>query len=257
MVEIDPLMITVCFLVGIAASMLGSMSGLGGGFIAIPTLLYLGVAPQIVVGSSKFMVLVNSLVSTFRYSRKIRLPMKLYLAVIIPMIVNAYLGAFLAAVLPSNTLMLAVGLILLAGSIKMILPSKGKASGEFENVEGGRSYVKAFLSGALAGVVAGISGLGGGIVNVPVFIYILKLNPHLAVSMSMACIAPSAVSSVVRHLIDNLINWEIAIPLSGGALIGGWVGPRIALGFKKETLKRVIGIVIAAAALRIIIATLL
>jgi len=243
----------IYFLVGIIASLLGSMAGLGGGFLAIPSLYYLGVQLQYVVGTSKFMVFVNSVVSTYRYSRKMKFPVKLYVSVVAPMILTAYLGAYLVVVLPSKILVLVIGVILLAGSIRMIISTRSSSSTRDTKPMNNRMYILGVFSGSVAGIVAGISGLGGGIVNVPVFIYLLGLDPHLAVSLSMACILPSALSSVVRHVIDNVVDWNIAVPLSIGAIIGGWIGPRIALGLKKETLRRIIGLIIAIATTRIIV----
>ncbi len=243
----------VYFLIGIIASLLGSMAGLGGGFLAIPLLYYLGVQLQYVVGTSKFMVFVNSIVSTYRYSRKMKFPAKLYVSVVVPMILTAYMGAYLVVVLPSKILVLAIGVILLAGSIRMIISTQGLSTTQSARPTSNRMYALGVLSGSIAGLVAGISGLGGGIVNVPVFIYLLGLDPHLAVSLSMACILPSALSSVIRHIIDHVVDWSIAIPLSIGAVIGGWIGPRIALGIKKETLRKIIGLIIALATTRIII----
>ncbi len=252
--------IAIYFVIGLIASMLGSMAGLGGGFLAIPTLVYLGVNLQYVVGTSKFMVFINSIVSTYRYSRRIKFPLKLYTCVIVPMILTAYLGAYLVVLLPTRILVIAIGLILLAGSIRMIMSSRKPQDSSLKNTSveelSTSKYALAVFSGMVAGLVAGISGLGGGIVNVPMFIYVLGLNPHLAVSLSMACILPSALSSVIRHIIDNVIIWNIAIPLSTGALIGGWLGPRIALSIEKETLRKIIGVIIAAATIRIIIEAL-
>lgn len=229
------------------------MAGLGGGFLTVPSLYYLGVQLQYVVGTSKFMVFVNSIVSTYRYSRKMRLPIKLYVSVVVPMILTAYLGAYLVAILPSKILVLVLGVTLLAGSIRMIISTRGSPSIRDVKPMNNRMYVLGVFSGSIAGLVAGVSGLGGGVVNVPAFIYLLGLDPHLAVSLSMACILPSALSSVIRHTIDNVIDWSIAIPLSIGAIIGGWFGPRIALGIKKETLRRIIGLIIAIATMRIIV----
>jgi uncharacterized membrane protein YfcA len=69
--------------------------------------------------------------------------------------------------------------------------------------------------------------------------------------------APSALTSVLRHFIDGLINWGIGIPLSIGAVIGGWMGPRIALGTRKERLVRIIGVILLAAILRMLLEQLL
>ncbi len=242
----------IYLLVGFIASLLGSMAGLGGGFLAIPLLYYLGVKPQLIVSSSKFMVLINSIVSTYRYSRKIGFPSKLYVSIAIPMIITAYIGAYLVAILPSNTLLLLISLILLIAAIRMIISGRGETITRTDQDINTRTYYLGILSGLISGLTAGISGLGGGVVNMPIFLYILKLDPHTAVSMSMAVIVPSAFSSITRHLIDGIIDWSIAIPIGLGAVIGGFIGPRIALSIEKERLKRIVGLLIALATIRIL-----
>ncbi len=246
----------VYWFIGVVATLLGSMSGLGGGFLSVPLLYYIGVSMPIAVATSKFMVFINSIISTYRYIEKIKLPLNLYIAVVVPMIITAYLGAFLVAILPVNILSTIIGLILFVSALRMLL-QRNNTGRSTSQKQGLSMYIQGAFSGALAGFVAGISGLGGGVVNVPVFIYILGLDPHLAVSLSMACIIPSSISSVIRHIIDGLIDWSIGIPLSIGALIGGWIGPRIALRMKKEKLVKIIGGVMIIATLRIIIESII
>ncbi|OYT39395.1 MAG: hypothetical protein B6U89_04215 [Desulfurococcales archaeon ex4484_58] len=240
----------IYLLIGLLASLVGSMTGFGGGFIVIPTLYYLGLEPHLVVSSSKFMVFINSSVSSSKYMREEKFSYKLYLVIVIPMIMTAYIGAYLVAVLSSKTLSLIIGLILLIGAIKILLPTHSRESTGFKITR--NKYIVAFLSGTLSGLVAGVSGLGGGVVNMPIFLHILKLDPHSAVALSMACIMPSSLISVIRHYIDKIIDWTIALPLSIGSVIGGFVGPRIALRLSREKLKRIIGIVMIIAASRIL-----
>lgn len=243
----------LALLIGLMASLIGSMSGLAGGFLAVPLLYYLGIYVRYVVATSKFMAFTTSLVSTWRYSRSIKIPLKLYVPIVVPMTIFSYLGAYLVAILPTRYLTLSLGVILLCISLGMALRGGGKGDESSDPVkERNRAALQA-LSGAFAGFVAGISGLGGGVVNVTIFIYVLKMSPHLAISLSLACILPSSFISVIRHLADGLIYWEIAIPLSLGALVGGWIGPRIAMSLKEEVLRRIIGGVIAISALHMVI----
>ena len=239
--------------VGVVASLVGSMSGLGGGFLAIPILYYIGVVPEYVVSSAKFMVFVNSAMSTYRYLREIKFSPHLYGSVVLPMIVTAYIGAYLVAILPRSILLLLIGIILLIGSLRMLVSKQREAGGKASGATGREKILVGFLSGSLSGFIAGISGLGGGVVNMPIFLYILGLDPHIAVSMSMAAILPSALSSVVRHVIDGIVRWEIAVPLGIGACIGGFIGPRLALRVEKERLRKLIGIVMLIATTRIIV----
>lgn len=240
---------------GVAASLLGSMAGLGGGFLMVPSLYYLGFPPPNAVAVSKFMVGVNSVVSSFRYYRRLRIPLKLYAVVAPPMIATAYIGAYLTVVIPRSHLTLIIAVILIAGSVRLFFKQRG--GGEERRVWSATDYVVAFLGGGLAGLVAGLSGLGGGIVAVPVFLYILGLDPHTAVALSMMCIMPSAIASIVRHSIDGTIIWGAAIPAAVGALIGGWIGPHIALKTPRETLRKFIALLILAASLRMAVESVL
>jgi len=158
------------------------------------------------------------------------------------------------AVTPPKTLLVVVGTALLVLSLYKIpstLFERRRASSNHSSKARHPRYLYA-LSGALAGFVAGVTGLGGGVVNMPVFLHVLKLDPHTAVSLSMACILPSSLSSVVRHLIDNLVDWSIAVPLSIGAVCGGFAGPALALKMGKRELSLAASTAVAILSLKIL-----
>ncbi|RLG77754.1 MAG: hypothetical protein DRO12_01365 [Thermoprotei archaeon] len=240
---------------GFVAATFGSMAGLGGGFLMVPTLYYLSFSPQNAVAISKFMVGTNAVVSSFRYYRRLRIPLRLYAVVAPPMIACAYVGAYLTVVLPRVQLTLIIALILIVGSVRMLVSSRASKKSGSQSAKGSSisSTIIAFSGGALAGLVAGVSGLGGGIVAVPVFMYLLGLDPHTAVGLSMMCIMPSAIASIIRHTTDRTIIWSIAIPAAIGALGGGWVGPHLALRTPREKLRKYIALIILLASVRMIV----
>ncbi len=255
------------FLLGFLASLAGSMVGLGGGFLAVPALYYLGIEMPYAVATAKFMVMVNAGVSSYRYFKhgKLEVSKTLYVAVTAPMIVTAFLGAYLVAVLDPKLLALIVSGVIGAGALKMLISSirKGKES-EGSDTPGaevpvGVNCFKTFLLypliGAISGLVSGVSGLGGGTINMPAFIYVLNLNPHPAVALSMACMFPSALSSVVRHFIDAKILLNVAVPLSLGALLGGYLGPKVSVKLSPELLKIAISLALLLATLRILVSS--
>jgi len=244
----------VYLLVGFAASLIGSMLGLGGGFLALPVVLALAPTPSKAVASVKFMVFVTSLVSTARYASRVKVSVEEVLFTAVPMVATAYAGAYLVAIIPPKTLLAVIGTALLALSlykIPLTLFERRRASDNRSSSASPPRYLYV-VSGSLAGFVAGITGLGGGVVNMPVFLQVLKLDPHTAVSLSMACILPSSLSSVVRHLIDNLVDWSIAVPLSIGAVFGGLMGPTIALKMGKRELSLAVSTTIAILSLKIL-----
>jgi uncharacterized membrane protein YfcA len=103
------------------------------------------------------------------------------------------------------------------------------------------------LSGIVGGLVAGMLGVGGGIVVVPVLYHVLDLmgidpgvRMHIAVGTSLATIIPTSFSSVRSHNAKGAVDWDLlrrwAVPMVIGVLIGtavaGYVrGQALALFF--------------------------
>ena len=94
--------------------------------------------------------------------------------------------------------------------------------------------VAMLATGAVAGVLAGLFGIGGGIVIVPVLetaLGFLGVDPairmHVAVGTSLATIIPTSISSARAHYKRNSVDVEIvkrwAIFILVGALLGAWV----------------------------------
>lgn len=85
--------------------------------------------------------------------------------------------------------------------------------------------------GAVAGLIAGIFGLGGGIVIVPALIFTfsyLGFNPdiltHLAIGTSLTTIFFTSLSSIYVHYKKRAINWPLVYKLSIGMFFGGFIG---------------------------------
>lgn len=88
------------------------------------------------------------------------------------------------------------------------------------------------VSGVIAGFVAGMLGVGGGIVTVPVLEYALRFagvpeeyRLHIAVATSLAAIIPTSISSARTHHGKGAVDWELAkrwgVPIVIGAVLGG------------------------------------
>jgi len=96
------------------------------------------------------------------------------------------------------------------------------------------------VSGVLAGFVAGMLGVGGGIVTVPVLEYSLRFagvpeewRMHIAVATSLAAIIPTSISSARTHHGRGAVDWELArswgVPIVLGATAGSLLASRAPL----------------------------
>jgi uncharacterized membrane protein YfcA len=89
--------------------------------------------------------------------------------------------------------------------------------------------------GAFAGFFAGMLGIGGGAIMVPLLVMLFEAQDlprahilHLAVGTAMATILFTSASSVRAHAVRGAIRWDIAAKLTPGILAGGLVGSGIA-----------------------------
>ena len=94
------------------------------------------------------------------------------------------------------------------------------------------------LTGCVAGVLAGLFGIGGGIVIVPVLEAALgflgvdaAIRMHVAVATSLATIIPTSLSSARAHHQRQSVDFEIvkrwAVFVLVGALLGAWIASQV------------------------------
>ncbi len=87
------------------------------------------------------------------------------------------------------------------------------------------------LTGAFAGLAAGLFGVGGGLIIVPVLYYIFSTQGfdqqhlmHMAVATSLATIVFTSLSSTLAHHKKQAVLWPLVFLLSPGIIIGAWFG---------------------------------
>ncbi len=98
--------------------------------------------------------------------------------------------------------------------------------------------------GAVAGILAGLFGIGGGLVIVPMLVYLFgrqgmtpEVIMHVALGTSMASIMFTAVSSFMAHHRRGAVDWSIVRRIVIGILIGTFLGSRVAAAMPTVALK--------------------
>jgi len=83
--------------------------------------------------------------------------------------------------------------------------------------------------GAVAGLLSGLLGVGGGIVMVPGFTELLGMPLKSAVSTSLACVGLFAIPGTITHAALGGIDWRFALLLAVGVVPGARVGAALTL----------------------------
>lgn len=108
--------------------------------------------------------------------------------------------------------------------------------------------------GVLAGICAGMFGIGGGLIIVPALTLIYGLKQHAAVGTSLGAILlpVGALGAWVYYRNGNL-NVVYALLIAGGLLIGGYVGARLVEPVSDLTLRRLFGAFLLLVSIKMIL----
>jgi uncharacterized membrane protein YfcA len=119
------------------------------------------------------------------------------------------------------------------------------------------NWLFAVLIGIVAGFVSGLFGIGGGVVIVPAFVLILKLDQYRAAATSVATIVVTAAAALGTFVVtatgDDQINWTAAIVVFSGSAVGAVVGARYLERIPEYVLTGVFALVMAIGAVRMIL----
>ena len=109
--------------------------------------------------------------------------------------------------------------------------------------------VMLLVIGGFAGVLAGLLGVGGGIVLVPAFFYAFQTlgydGPQLmqmCLATSLATIIVTSIRSVMSHNKKGAVDWDILRRWSPGIVVGAVLGVWIASGLRSTTLQAIFGV---------------
>ena len=114
-------------------------------------------------------------------------------------------------------------------------------------------FVLYLLLGACAGVLAGLFGVGGGIIIVPLLLAFARVAPKPATATSLAAILFTGVYGAVRYEWSGHVHWgeaaAIGLPACAGVLLGTWLQQRIS----SDALAMLFAAVMAVVGLRLLI----
>ena len=110
-------------------------------------------------------------------------------------------------------------------------------------------FVLYLLLGACAGVLAGLFGVGGGIIIVPVLVFSFTLQgfdasvlTHLAVGTSLATIVFTSINAIREHHRKGAVQWPIFVWMTLGILVGAGIGAKTASAIQGPMLQKIIGV---------------
>lgn len=113
--------------------------------------------------------------------------------------------------------------------------------------------IKKISIGILAGFISGFFASGGGLILIPAFIGILKIEPKIARATAISCILPMTLSSAIFYYENNYIDWKLGIMCAIGGSIGGFLGAKLLNKISDKYLKIIFIIFLIYMSLKLLI----
>jgi uncharacterized membrane protein YfcA len=251
---------------GFGSGVLAGMFGIGGAVLTTPAIRVLGASPIQGVGSTVPAILPGSISGAYRYAKEGLVNWRVGLVCGFTGGLLAALGAWVAGLVNAHYLMVATAGLMAFSGISLIrsarsaavlatVPSAGpegdvaeipeetleESPSELEAARGRLGLPLLMVVGAGAGALAGLLGVGGGIVMVPAFTRWLRLPMKVAVGSSLVAVAIFSVPALATHAYYGHIAWRFALPLLIGVVPGAQVGARLSFASSDVTMRRLFG----------------
>lgn len=110
--------------------------------------------------------------------------------------------------------------------------------------------ILAALICAVAGLFSGLLGLGGGLILVPMFHYVLKMSLHLSIGTSLAVIIPTAITGAIKHSTGGNVDWRIVFFASVFAVVGSLIGATVSMNMDVTILRRAFSVLMVLVAVK-------
>ena len=265
--EADWWVLAITFLVGVGAGVLSALLGVGGAVVTTPAIRALGATPILAVGSTVPAILPAAISGTWRYAKAGLVDWRAALGLGISGAVFAIAGALTSSFIDGRVLMLLTAGLMFWSGISVVRGGRSAAElGPDPEPEAGvdrdldpdldpesdpspeagldaprHSLPLLGSLGAASGFVAGLLGVGGGIIMVPVLTGPLKIPMKSAVASSLVAVAIFSIPALITHILLGHVDWAFALPLMLGVIPGAQIGARITIGSSDRTVRLLFG----------------
>lgn len=237
------------FLVGLLAGIFGGLVGLGGGVVMIPLMMRFFRLTQHQAHGTSLMALVFTGLSgavTYYLNGSVDLMASICLAA--AAMSTSWLGALSAHALPEWKLKGAFGIFVIF--VSLVLLSKPYFAQFSHPLAGWPRLAALLLSGAAAGFLGGMMGVGGGSIMVPALVLFLGLTQHTAQGSSLLAMVPAGgVGALTHWRLGNVVP-NILLGLILGIILGTYLGGTLAHYLAEGSLRGIFAVVLIWLGLR-------
>ena len=251
----------VVIVAGFGSGILASVLGVGGAVITTPMIRALGATPIAAVGSTVPAILPGAFSGALRYHREGYIIWPVALTCGLSGMSFAVLGGWVADLVDARWLMIVTAVLVMWCGVSLLRDGLRRNAAEHAAADAGdpivegrpirpRGGVPAMVAlGVGGGFLAGLLGIGGGLILTPGFTLGLRLPVKHAIATSLTAVAMMSTTAVVTHIVLGHVDWRFALPLAIGIVPGARVGARITIGSSEQRMRLVAGTLLIGVAI--------
>jgi uncharacterized membrane protein YfcA len=240
----DMLILTILTL-GLSVGVLVGLLGIGGGVVLVPAMVYLLHYDQhLAQGTSLFILLPPIGLGALRgYWKNGQVDLRAGILCAIGFLLGGYVGGRIAVPMASRDLQGVFGFFLMLSAVLLWRKAAGSKPAEAispaEEPHLARS-AGILLIAAFCGVAAGMVGIGGGVLLVPLLVLFFGFRQHRAQGTSLvALIPPTGLLAFLTYAKAGYVNWLAGFLLIPGVFLGGILGALLARRLNPRRMRQV------------------
>ncbi|MEL7083366.1 MAG: sulfite exporter TauE/SafE family protein [Cyanobacteria bacterium P01_A01_bin.3] len=228
---------------GVVAGVVAGLLGIGGGTLVVPLLVATGVEGLQATATSNLAILLTATSGSVRNWHAGALHLRNVLALGVPAAIAGQLGVFIASdLVPEYVLLAGFALLLLLNvyliSLKKQAISQATSAAMSESPSSATSpnnrhpdlkpntAIARWGTGGVAGLTAGLFGVGGGVIMVPLQILLLNERIKSAIQTSLGAIVLTSLFNTLGHAARGNVIWLAGLAVGCGGLVGAQLGTR-------------------------------
>lgn len=234
---------SVSIFIGLIAGAFGGLIGLGGGILMAPLLTGLLNMERVRAHGTSLAALVFTGISgAAAYACHEHLVWEAACALALPAVLTAVVGARFAGVLSPWKLKNAfAGFLFFCSALLLLKPVFLHSSGYFS---GFSAIVALLVTGAVTGFLAGLLGVGGGLLMVPAMVLLAGFSQYAAQGTALLVMIPTGVAGAVTHFRHGNVAVRPLFGLAPGLLLGAFLGGNVVQFIPEDLLSKLFVLVV-------------
>lgn len=282
-----PVNIILVLLLGLATGFMAGMFGIGGGFLATPLLMFIGIPPAIAVSTSTNQIIASSVSGLLAHLRKNSVDIRMGIFLVVGGFIGSTLGVSIFRLLQATghidiviplvyvIFLGSISITMLTDSVRTILEKKYDII--WEKSHSGRlkklirkidklpwkfyfpksditvSIIVPIVLSIGIGILVALMGIGGGFLMIPAMIYILRMPSSVVVGTSLFQIVFIASNATfLQAITNNTVDIVLAFLMIVSSSIGAQIGTRSGYKVDADSMRSFLAILLLGVCLKMV-----